>query len=91
MVFKYNGERMHALTNTGEVPMSDREIILSELMDVLGEEGCGVSCEEASVYQDDDGWKMMLQGFMEPWNLGQTVEEAKNNIREYARMGFGLS
>ena len=52
--------------SAGEVPMSDREIILSELMDVLGEEGCGVSCEEASVYQDDDGWKMMLQGFMEP-------------------------
>lgn len=65
MVFKYNDELMHALTNTGEVLMSDREIILSELMDVLGEEGCGVSCEEASVYQDDDGWKMMLQGFME--------------------------
>ena len=71
--------------------MSDREIILSALMDALGEEGCGVSCEEATVYQDSEGWKMMLEGFMEPWQLGQTVEEAKARIKEYANMGFGLS
>ncbi len=71
--------------------MGDREIILNELMDVLGEEGCGVSCEEATLFQDDEGWKMMLEGFMEPWKLGTTVEEAKTKIREYARMGFGLT
>jgi len=71
--------------------MGDREIILTELMTVLGEEGCGVSCEEASVFRDEEGWKMMLEGFMEPWKLGQTLEEAKASIREYARMGFGLS
>ncbi len=71
--------------------MDDREIILSELMDVLGEEGCGVSCEEATVFQDDEGWKMQLEGFMEPWKLGQTVEEAKASIKEYAKMGFGLT
>ena len=71
--------------------MSDREKILKALMDVLGEEGCGVSCEEATVFQDDEGWKMMLEGFMEPWKLGQTVEEARASIREYASMGFGLS
>jgi hypothetical protein len=71
--------------------MSDRDIILSELMDVLGEEGCGVSCEEATVFKDDEGWKMMLEGFMAPWQLGQTVEEAKASIKEYARMGFGLT
>ena len=53
--------------------MSDRDIILNELMDVIGEEGCGVSCEEATVFKDDEGWKMMLEGFMEPWKLGQTV------------------
>ena len=74
-----------------ENQMGDREIILNELMDVLGEEGCGVSCEEATVFQDDEGWKMMLEGFMEPWKLGQTVEEARASIREYAQMGFGLS
>ena len=71
--------------------MSDREKILAALMDVLGEEGCGVSCEEATIYMDADGWKMMLEGFMEPWKLGHTVEEARANIREYAGMGFGLS
>jgi hypothetical protein len=71
--------------------MDDREIILSELMDVLGEEGCGVSCEEATIFQDEEGWKMMLEGFMEPWKLGQTLEEAKTSLKEYANMAFGLS
>ena len=71
--------------------MSDREKILAALMDVLGEEGCGVSCEEATIFKDDEGWKMMLEGFMEPWKLGQTVEEAKASIKEYAGVGFGLS
>ena len=71
--------------------MGDREKILAALMDVLGEEGCGVSCEEATIFRDDEGWKMMLEGFMEPWKLGQTVEDAKASIKEYSRMGFGLS
>ena len=71
--------------------MDDQEIILDALMQVLGEEGCGVSCEQATIYMDDDGWKMMLEGFMEPWKLGHTLEEAKARIREYGRMGFGLS
>jgi hypothetical protein len=71
--------------------MSDREKILEVLIKALGEEDCGVSCEEATIFRDDEGWKMMLEGFMEPWKLGRTVEEAKANIREYARMGFGLS
>ena len=70
--------------------MKDREIILNALMDVLGEEGCGVSCEEATLFQDDEGWKMMLEGFMEPWKLGTTVEEARTSIKNYARSGFGL-
>jgi hypothetical protein len=64
---------------------------MEELMDVLGEEGCGLACEDASVFYDEEGWKMMLEGFMEPWKLGQTVEEARASIREYAAMGFGLS
>jgi hypothetical protein len=74
-----------------ETLMTDGEIILNELMDALGEEGCGVSCEEATIFRDGDGWKMMLEGFMEPWKLGQTAEEARANIREYASMGFGLA
>jgi hypothetical protein len=71
--------------------MSDRGEILNFLMEVLGEEGCGVSCENADVFQDEEGWKMKLEGFMEPWKLGNSVEEAKKSIREYADMRFGLS
>jgi hypothetical protein len=71
--------------------MSDREEILNALMQTIGQEGCGVSCQEATLFKDEEGWKMMLEGFMEPWKLGQTVEEAKASIKEYAKMGFGLS
>ena len=71
--------------------MNDHEDILATLMQVIGEEGCGVACEEATIIKDEDGWKMMLEGFMEPWKLGHSVAEAKTRIREYARMGFGLS
>ena len=71
--------------------MNDKEKIRQILMDTIGEEGCGVACEEATIFKDDQGWKMMLEGFMEPWKLGQTVEEAKASIKEYAKMGFGLS
>ncbi len=71
--------------------MGDREKILEALMDGLGEEGCGVSCEEATIFQDHEGWKMMLEGFMEPWKLGYSLEEARASIREYAEMGFGLT
>ncbi len=71
--------------------MGNREKILETLMDVLGEEGCGVSCEEATIFQDEEGWKMMLEGFMEPWKLGQTLEEAKASIKDFANMSFGLS
>ena len=70
--------------------MSEKTEIMQTLMNVLGEEGCGVSCDDATVYKDEEGWKMMLEGFMEPWNLGNSVEEAKNSIRKYAKMGFGL-
>ncbi len=71
--------------------MNDHEDILATLMQVIGEEGCGVACEEATIFKDEEGWKMMLEGFMEPWKLGHSVEEAKTSIREYAWMGFGLS
>jgi len=71
--------------------MTDREAILNELMQVIGEEGCGLACEEATVFKDEEGWKFMLEGFMEPWRLGHTLDEARASIREYAGMGFGLS
>ena len=71
--------------------MNDRAEIVKFLYDVIGEEGCGVSCSDAEIFEDEKGWKMMLEGFMEPWYIGKTVEEAKTSIREYASMGFGLS
>lgn len=71
--------------------MSEKSELLEVLMTAIGEEGCGVACEEAEVFHDDEGWKMQLEGFMEPWKLGTTVDEAKQRIRDYARMGFGLS
>jgi len=86
-----SGNGVRSAHDTEEAEMSEREELMQELMDVIGEEGCGVSCEEATLYKDEEGWKMMLEGFMAPWNLGQTVVEAKARIREYASMGFGLS
>ena len=71
--------------------MENKEELLNYLMDVIGEEGCGVSCEQAEIFHDREGWKMMLEGFMAPWKLGETVEEAKKSIKEYATMGFGLT
>ena len=71
--------------------MDERNDILSFLLEAIGEEGCGVYCSDPDVFLDEDGWKMMLEGFMEPWFLGKTAEEAKASIKEYASMGFGLS
>lgn len=71
--------------------MKAREEILETLMDAIGEEGCGVSCTEAEVFEDEEGYKIFMGSFMEPWLLGKTVEEAKARIREYASMGFGLT
>ena len=73
-----------------EYEMGDREDILKSIYDAIGEEGCGVSCEEAEVFHDEEGWKMFLEGFMEPWLLGNNVEAAKASIKEYSSMGFGL-
>jgi len=53
--------------------VSDREDILDELMQVIGEEGCAIACEEATVFKDAEGWKFMLEGFMAPWRLGHTL------------------
>ena len=68
--------------------MNEREEILSALLEAVGEDECGVSCEEAELYKDEDGWQLMMGCFMGPWNLGQTVEEAKASIHEYAGMTF---
>jgi hypothetical protein len=71
--------------------MKHLEEVRQVLMDVVGEEGCGVSCEEADIFQDEEGWKLKLCGFLEPWKLGKTDAEAKFHLRELADMRFGLS
>jgi hypothetical protein len=32
------------------------------LREAIGEEGCGVSCENAEVFQDKEGWTLFLEG-----------------------------
>ena len=70
--------------------MDEREDIRKYLYELIGDEGCGVSCGEAEIYRDEDGWKLRLEGFMEPWRIGATLDEAKSSLRDYARMGYGL-
>lgn len=65
--------------------------IKKHLMKLIGEEGCGTSCEEADIFFDEEGWKLFLPSFMEPWKLGETREEAVRTITELSRQGFGLS
>jgi hypothetical protein len=71
--------------------MEDERKIRDTLLDILGEDGCGMSCVEADITYDEDGWKFMLCGFMEPWKIGRTVDEARATLRELGSMGFGLA
>ncbi|HKI47679.1 MAG TPA: hypothetical protein VKA69_00015 [Desulfobacteria bacterium] len=71
--------------------MEEKKALMKSLVNAVGEEGCGISCSDAEIFKDDEGWKLMLEGFMEPWPLGNTVEEAKASLKEYASMGFGLT
>jgi len=72
--------------------MEDQAQIRKTLLEILGEEGCGITCEDnVDILHDDEGWKLMLCGFMEPWKLGATVDEARATLRELGDMHFGLS
>ena len=73
--------------------MEGKNELMEHLVNAVGRESCGVSCEEdAEIFYDEaEGWKLMMGGFMESWSLGKTVPEAKEKIDEYASMGFGLS
>jgi hypothetical protein len=71
--------------------MGEYEVIRRRLYEAIGEEGCGTVCSDADIFHDEDGWKLQLEGFMEPWKIGKTVEEAERTIKELARMRFGLS
>ena len=71
--------------------MEDRQEIRKTLFEVVGEEGCGAACSDAELFCDEEGWKLMMEGFMEPWKIGKTVEEARQTLNELGSMGFGLS
>lgn len=58
--------------------------------DIVGEGGCAGACTEKELYHEDGEWKLNLCGFMEPWSLGQTLEEVEANLRDYASRGFGM-
>ena len=59
------------------------------LHEIVGEGGCAGACSESELFREDGQWKLFLCGFMEPWPLGETVEEAESSLREYAAEGFG--
>ena len=65
--------------------------LVNYLRQVIGEEGCCVSCNPDDVFFEDGRWKLKLEGFLESWDLGETVDEAKASIKDYASMGFGLA
>ena len=71
--------------------MEGEEEIRRYLTDTIGEEGCGGACSEADIFWCEEGWTLKMCGFMEPWKLGRTTEEAKENIKTYASQGFGLT
>ena len=71
--------------------MGDREEINRYLYELVGEEGCGVTCDAADIFYEEDGWKLKMEGFMEPWKLGATVDEAKAALKAYASQGFGIA
>jgi hypothetical protein len=61
------------------------------LLDALGEEGCGVACDEADIVEGEQGWTLNLCGFMEPWQLGKSEAEAEASLKGLASMRFGMS
>ena len=76
----------------GDFDMEGQQEIRETLFEILGEQGCGITCEDdVSIFHDEQGWKLMLCGFMEPWYLGMTVDEARAALRKLGSMQFGLS
>lgn len=71
--------------------MNETAEIRKVLIEAIGEEGCGVTCSQADIFHDEEGWKFQLEGFMEPWKLGRTLEKACATVKQLASMGFGLA
>jgi hypothetical protein len=65
--------------------------LIAYLRQVVEEEECCVTCSEDNIFWEDGAWKLQLAGFLEPWPLGETVDEAKAKLKEYASMKFGSS
>ncbi len=68
----------------------DKQKIFDRVCEIVGEGGCGEACTDRDIFQEDGEWKLFLCGFLEPWPLGQTLEEVEASLREYANQGFGL-
>ena len=60
--------------------MEGHSELIKHLIQLVGDEGCGGSCDAKSIFHDEEGWNLYLCNFMEPWFLGKTVEEAKQSI-----------
>ena len=68
----------------------EKQKIFDLVYEIVGEGGCGTSCTDSEIFQEDGEWKLFLCGFMEPWALGQTADQVEASLREYAGQGFGL-
>ena len=70
--------------------MEDDQELMEYLEKVACDEDCSIAGDDVEIFEDEEGWKLMMCGFMAPWPLGRTIEEAKKSIKEYASEGFGL-
>jgi hypothetical protein len=70
--------------------IDEKQRIYDLLYEIVGEGGCGASCTDADIYQEDGEWKLFLCGFMEPWPLGKSLTEVEANLRDYAGQAAGL-
>jgi hypothetical protein len=85
--------------------MDEKQEIMQTLYDTFGRDGCGLTCCqpdtkepdssdpvycEPEIYKDETGWKLFMEGFMEPWPLGRTVQEAKAALIAYGHTAYGL-
>ena len=72
--------------------MDEKQALQNYLYEIIGTDGCcGGVCRGDEIFKDNEGWKLFMEGFMEPWPLGKNVAEAKAALQEYADMGFGQS
>jgi hypothetical protein len=72
--------------------MDGQQELRDKYCEILGNAGCGSMCDDdVDIFHDEQGWKLMLCGFMEPWKLGTTIDEAKATLAEFGSMKYGPS